>query len=89
MFETAQEQAVSKREWAAIFEDVLSDASRHGAPDKFTPEHLLVIIVVAYELPKESGRTITHWTPCELAESRQARSSDQHFATDSVRTTGW
>jgi putative transposase len=68
MFEAAQEKVVSKREWAAIFEDVLSDASRPGAPGKFTPEQLVVVIAVACELPKESGRPITHWTPCELAD---------------------
>jgi len=67
-FEAAQEKVVSKRQWAAIFEDVLSDAPRPGAPGKFTPEQLVVIIAVACEPPEKSRRPITHWTPEELAD---------------------
>jgi transposase len=67
-FEAAQEKVLSKRQWAAIFEDVLSDAPRSGAPSKFTPEQLVGIIAVACEPPEESGRPITHWTPEELAD---------------------
>ena len=47
MLEAAQEKVVSKREWIAIFEEVLSDAPRSGAPGKFTAEQLVVIIAVA------------------------------------------
>jgi transposase len=68
MLEAAQEKVVSKREWIAIFEEVLSDAPRSGAPSKFTPEQLVVIIAVACEPPEQSGRPITHWTHCELTD---------------------
>jgi len=58
----------SKREWVAIFTDVLSDAARPGTPGKFTPEQLVGIIAVACELPAQSDRPVTHWTPRELAD---------------------
>lgn len=68
MLEAAQEKVVSKREWIAIFEEVLSDAPRSGAPGKFTPEQLVMIIAVACEPPEQSGRPITHWTHSELTD---------------------
>ena len=66
--EEAQEKVASKREWVAIFTEVLSDAARPGAPGKFTPEQLVGIIAVACEPPKQSERPVTHWTPRELAD---------------------
>jgi transposase len=47
---------------------VLSDASRPGRPDTFSPEQLVQVIAVACEDPGESDREISHWTRRELAE---------------------
>ena len=49
-------------------EDRLQDASRPGAPDKFTPEQLCQIIAIVCEKPEDHGRPVTHWTHRELAE---------------------
>jgi transposase len=48
-------------------EQVLSDAPRPGAPGKFTPEQVTLILAVACEPPEKSGLPITHWTAHELA----------------------
>jgi transposase len=47
-------------------EAVLTDAPRPGAPGKFTPEQVTLILAVACEPPEKSGRPITHWTAQEL-----------------------
>jgi transposase len=47
-------------------EAVLGDEPRPGAPGKFTPEQVTLILAVACEPPEKSGRPITHWTVQEL-----------------------
>jgi transposase len=49
-------------------EAVLTDAPRPGAPGKFTPEQVTLILAVACEPPEKSGRPITHWTARELTD---------------------
>jgi transposase len=49
-------------------EAVLTDEPRPGAPAKFTPEQVTLILAVACEPPEKSGRPITHWTAHELAD---------------------
>jgi transposase len=49
-------------------EAVLTDEPRPGAPGKFTPEQVTLILAVACEPPAQSGRPITHWTIQELTE---------------------
>lgn len=46
----------------------LKDLPRPGAPDKFTPEQVCLIIALACESPETCGRPITHWTARELAD---------------------
>ena len=48
----------------------LSDASRPGAPGKFTPEQVCAIIALACEAPEDSGLPISQWSQSEVA--RQA-----------------
>jgi transposase len=48
----------------------LSDASRSGAPGKFTPEQICAIIALACEDPKNSDLPISQWSQSEVA--RQA-----------------
>lgn len=52
----------------------LKDLPRPGAPDKFTPEQVCLIIAMACESPETYGRPSTHWTARELADevSQQA-----------------
>jgi transposase len=54
-------------------EAVLGDEPRPGAPGKFTPEQVALILAVACEPPEKSGRPITHWTVHELTEEVVAR----------------
>jgi len=49
-------------------EKILSDEPRPGAPGKFTPEQVTMILALACEPPEKSGRPITHWTAHELAD---------------------
>jgi transposase len=49
-------------------ERVLRDEPRPGAPGKFTPEQVTLILAVACEPPAKSDRPITHWTAHELAD---------------------
>jgi putative transposase len=48
--------------------EVLSDLPRAGCPGKFTAEQITQILATACELPENSGRPVTHWTPRELAD---------------------
>lgn len=46
----------------------LQDDPRSGAPFTFTAEQWCQIIAVACEPPEKSERSISHWTPRELAD---------------------
>ena len=54
--------------FAALIEQVISDAPRPGAPVKFTAEQVTQIVAVACEDPENSSRPVTHWTAAELAD---------------------
>jgi transposase len=58
----------SRAELRRAIEAVLSDEPRPGAPGKFTPEQVTLILSVACEPPEKSGRPITHWTAYELTD---------------------
>lgn len=49
-------------------EQLLGDLPRSGSPGKFTAEQVAAILAVACEPPENSGRPVTHWTPCELRD---------------------
>jgi transposase len=48
--------------------DILSDAPRPGTPAKFTAEQVALLVALACEPPKLSGRPIDHWTLRELRD---------------------
>lgn len=56
------------KDLTALVEATLSDASRPGTPDTFTPEQLVLVAALACEDPRASEREIDHWTSRELAE---------------------
>jgi putative transposase len=64
----AEEEGASDKDLAKLLLSLLGDEQRPGAPAKFTAEQLTQIIGVACELPEESERPVTHWTPSELAD---------------------
>lgn len=53
--------------------EVLADRPGRGAKPKFSAEQACQIVALACELPKESGRPCTHWTPRELADEAVQR----------------
>ena len=69
----AEREGVNDRDLAAVVSEILSDEARPGGPATFTAEQLTQIIAVACELPEESGRPVTHWTPRELADEAVKR----------------
>lgn len=64
----AEREGASDKDLAKLLKEVLADNPRPGGPVTFTAEQLARIIAVACELPQESGRPVTHWTPRELAD---------------------
>ncbi len=49
-------------------EALLTDEQRPGAPETFTFEQFMQIMALACEMPAESQRPVSSWTPRELAE---------------------
>jgi putative transposase len=67
-----------------IIMDVLRDAERAGAPNKFSAEQVAQVIAVACEPPEQSGREVSHWTPRELADEVQKRKIVQSISPRQV-----
>src|SRR5271154_6477285 len=63
----------TKADLRRAIEAILTDSPRPGAPGKFTPEQVTMILAVACEPPEKSGRPITHCTAHELADEVVAR----------------
>ena len=64
----AEQEGASDKDLTKLMFCLLADEVRSGTPPKFTAEQLTKIIAVACELPEESDRPVTHWTPAELAD---------------------
>ncbi len=56
-----------------LMAEVLTDASRPGAPPTFSAEHVVPIIALACTPPAASGRPVDAWTPRELADEAEKR----------------
>ena len=69
----AEREGASDKDLARLLGEVLADNPRPGGPPTFTAEQLTQIIALACELPEESGRPVTHWTPRELADEAVKR----------------
>ena len=66
--ETRLTAEIEAKDLAALVEATLSDTSRPGVPDTFTPEQLVLVAALACEEPRDSEREIDHWTSRELAD---------------------
>lgn len=64
----AERQSPKDKDLARLIREILSDNPRSGTPSKFSAEELAQIISVACELPEDSNRPVSHWTPSELAQ---------------------
>ena len=83
--QAAEAADATKRDLLRLLEVVFADAPRPGAPDKFTPEHLVQIIALACEAPARSERPISQWSARELADEVLQRAI---VPAISVRTVG-
>jgi putative transposase len=63
-----EQEGASEKDLTQLLSSLLADHERPGTPPTFTAEQLTQIIGVACEVPEESGRPVTHWTPTELAD---------------------
>lgn len=73
-----------EKEFLARVSHVLCDDPRPGTPATFTPEQIVKVIAVACELPSESERPISHWTPRELALEVTKREIVDQISTRTV-----
>lgn len=71
--EAARLEGYSEKQMESLISQILADAPRPGAPDKFTPEQRAAIIALSCEPPPASDRPVTHWTPRELADEAVRR----------------
>ena len=69
----AEQEGVSEKDLTRLLSSLLADLERPGTPSTFTAEQLAQIIAVACEVPEESGRPVTHWTPRELTDEVMLR----------------
>lgn len=69
----AEQEGLNEKELTDKIKEILSDATRSGAPDTFTPEQLVEVIAIACEDPRKSDREISHWTRRELADEMMKR----------------
>jgi putative transposase len=74
----------SDDELAELMERGLSDRPRPGTPPSFSAEQVAQIIAVACEKPEVSGRTISHWSPRELADEVTKRGIVQSISARHV-----
>jgi putative transposase len=79
------DEAERMKDLEAAIRDVLRDEHRSGAPATFSAQQQVKIIAVACEDPQASGRTISHWTPREIADEVEQR---QIVETISARSVG-
>ncbi len=64
--------------------NVLRDKFRGGSNPKFTVEQIVQIIAIACEDPGQSERSVSHWTPKELADEAVKRGIVETISPRSV-----
>jgi len=69
----AEAAGASDRDFGRLIHEVLGDAARSGMPPKFSAEQVTALIALACEPPGDSGLSVTHWTPAELAKEAVKR----------------
>lgn len=82
--QAAEDEGHDERDLGMLIEAVLDDEPRPGAPATFTPEQIVQIVALACEVPADSGRPVSHWTPRELAEEAVKRGIVERISTRSV-----
>ena len=78
------DEAERMKDLEAAIRDGMRDEHRCGAPATFSAEQQVKIIAVACEDPQASGRTISHWSPRELADEVVKRKIVETISAQSV-----
>lgn len=78
-----EEKAETKELYRAM-QSVLADAYRSGMPATFSSEQVVQIIVLACELPSDSGLPLSHWTPGSLAAEAVKRGFVESISPQTV-----
>jgi putative transposase len=81
---TAEAEQVSDKRLRNMIEKILSDESRPGTPKFFKVEQVVQIVALACEDPKKSKRSVSHWTPSELAQEALERGIVEKISPRSV-----
>ena len=68
----------------ALIRHYLSDAPRPGTPCKFTSSQYCAILGICLENPDSSNRTISEWTPREVADEAAKRGIVESISTTQV-----
>lgn len=68
----------------ALIRHYLSDAPRPGTPSKFTSSQYCAILGICLENPDSSNRTISEWTPREVADEAAKRGIVKSISTSQV-----
>lgn len=58
----------------------LIDLPRSGSPGRFTAEQCCQLLAMGCEIPADSERPISHWTPREMAAEAQKRGIVDHIS---------
>jgi putative transposase len=82
--EGAEAESKDDKAVAQLIEAGLTDKPRAGTPATFTAEQICQILAVGCENPAESNRSISHWTPRELADEVIKRKIVESISVRSV-----
>lgn len=78
------EKQAEDKELAVATKAVLADAYRSGTPPTFSAEQVVQIVALACEVPADSHRPVSHWTPKELADEAVKRGIVESISPQSV-----
>ena len=80
----SQKEIFSERIYYEAVKTVLYDATRSGAPDKFTPEQRVQIIAIACEVLDDSEEAASHWTWQQIADQAVERGIVESISSSTI-----
>ena len=80
----AEAKGVNDKQLTQLIIFVLQDSERPGTPVNFSTEQVVQIVALACESPSVSGRSVSHWTPAELADEAVKRGIVEEISPRSV-----
>lgn len=80
----AEAKGLNDKQLTQLIMSVLQDGERPGTPVTFSTEQVVQIVALACENPDKSGRSVSHWTPAELADEAVKRGIVEEISPRSV-----